>query len=409
MCICDVCQKKEKKKEERAPKKIANNKVPVGDYCNASTPVHQYSDSKEIWPASRDQLEAAYEFIRECATAQKRTLIVPDVGADGLTSGVIMYLTLLRLGLNKKYLSVHLVQKGSNIHAEYERKAMALKKPSSWANSFETDELWKVVSGYHCSRIPTIAIMTYEICKQLNPDIDRKSGYGYLCAIGTYGKLGGSIKWTPPFPDMKEIFKKLSKTRINKCASFINARMLYELSTFNFQLSIAESYLARKTGTYDVLHRLDSIIPSFSIPEVNLGQQEADGKILVLKVESEAQIHPFLAERWAKIPRSEALEIVIVANYGYLSGKVDFSCRRAEFTQASDNTVNIIESLKAIANLDTTDLVERLRENFVRGFKKPGGIVNTAEFEELCDLMKLGEMPEWSEKFELRVAPTKES
>jgi single-stranded DNA-specific DHH superfamily exonuclease len=63
------------------------------------------------------------------ASAQRRTLIVPDKDADGLSSGVIVYRTLVKLGLDPACLDVHLVQKGSNIHQEDERKLMLEKKP----------------------------------------------------------------------------------------------------------------------------------------------------------------------------------------------------------------------------------------------------------------------------------------
>jgi single-stranded DNA-specific DHH superfamily exonuclease len=64
------------------------------------------------------------------AKAQKPTLIVPDKDADGLSSGVIVHRTLVKLGLDSKLLDVHLVQKGSNIHEEDERKVMLEKKPT---------------------------------------------------------------------------------------------------------------------------------------------------------------------------------------------------------------------------------------------------------------------------------------
>jgi hypothetical protein len=97
--------------------------------------------------------------------------------------------------------------------------------------------------------------------------------------------------------------------------------------------------------------------------------------------------------------KSKALEIVMVANYGYLPGKVNFSCRIARCARDRDPPVNIIESLKAVADLDTTDLVQRLGSSFARGHKEAsGGIVNTAEFEELCLLMKVGEKPDKPER-----------
>jgi single-stranded DNA-specific DHH superfamily exonuclease len=64
------------------------------------------------------------------ASAQKPTLIVPDKDADGLSSGVIVHRTLAKLGLDPKLLDVYLVQKGSNIHEEDERKLMLERKPA---------------------------------------------------------------------------------------------------------------------------------------------------------------------------------------------------------------------------------------------------------------------------------------
>jgi single-stranded DNA-specific DHH superfamily exonuclease len=52
-------------------------------------------------------------------------LIVPVKDADGLSAGVIIHRTLVTLGLDPSLVSVHLVQKGSNVHEEFERKAMA--------------------------------------------------------------------------------------------------------------------------------------------------------------------------------------------------------------------------------------------------------------------------------------------
>lgn len=72
----------------------------------------------------------AFANIFHSAASQKPTLIVPDKDADGLSAGVIVHRTLLKLGLEPKHLDVHLVQKGSNIHEQHERKAMLEKNPS---------------------------------------------------------------------------------------------------------------------------------------------------------------------------------------------------------------------------------------------------------------------------------------
>ena len=71
---------------------------------------------------------------------------------------------------------------------------------------------------------------------------------------------------------------------------------------------------------------------------------------------------------------------------------VNFSCRIARCARARSPPVNIIATLKAVAELDDSDLVNRLGESFARGHKEAsGGIVPVKEFEELMGLMKVGE------------------
>ncbi|TVY42678.1 hypothetical protein LSUB1_G002736 [Lachnellula subtilissima] len=410
------------KRKAISPEPSARKAVKVDDYCGVQTKKGPSGDP--IWPAPEEQMISARKFLRECADANKPTLIVPDKDADGLSSGVIVHRTLVKLGLDPKYLDVHLVQKGKNIHEEDERKIMLEKKPQfvivldqgsrkgppvvddSQIRSLVIDHHFSddfpegatVVSGCHCPPVATTSLITYEICKELEPDI--ASECGYLCAIGTHGDLGNTLKWLPPFPDMAETFKKYTKKLINDCVSYINA--------------------PRRTGTYDVITAWTALLEAKDPKEIlnnrrlALARQEIneevekrthtppkfskDGKISVLKIDSQAQVHPVIATRWASHLKSKALEIVMVANYGYLPGKVNFSCRIARCARGRDPPVNIIESLKAVADLDTTDLVQRLGENFARGHKEAsGGIVDTAEFEELYLLMKVGEKPDKEE------------
>ncbi|KAF4635140.1 hypothetical protein G7Y89_g2958 [Cudoniella acicularis] len=399
-----------KRKADTSPEPSSRKALKVDDYCSAQPRIDSKGDP--IWPALEEQMQAARAFLKECAAAQKRTLIVPDKDADGLSAGVIVYRTLVKLGLDPAHLDVHLVQKGSNIHEEEERKLMSEKKsdfvivldqgsrggPPVTDNedarsiiidhhlSDEFPQDATVVSACHYPPVATTSLLTYEICKELDREIVSKCGY--LCAIGTHGDLGNTLKWLAPFPDMTETFKKCTKKLINDCVSYINA--------------------PRRTGTYDVITAWTALLEAKDPKEIMKNRRLAeareeineeverkthtppkfskDGKIAVLKINSRAQ---------ASHLKSKALEIVMVANYGYLPSKVNFSCRIARCARGRDPPVNIIESLKSVADLDTTDLVQRLGESFARGHKEAsGGIVNTAEFEELCLLMKVGEKPD---------------
>ena len=114
----------------------------------------------------------------------------------------------------------------------------------------------------------------------------------------------------------------------------------------------------------------------------------------MFRIKSEAQVHPVIATRWAGHLQSKALEIVLVANEGYLPGKVNFSCRAPRCAKSRDPPVDIIQSLRAYASLkleknddDASDqpdtpLLERLGDDFARGHvQASGGIVNADEFE----------------------------
>lgn len=131
-----------KRKAADSPEPVARKAAKVGDYCYV--PVARDVNGNPVWPAPDSQMSAARAFLREwcviswsheyllmfdSAAAQAPTLIVPDKDADGLSSGVIIHRTLVKLGLKPEHLQVHLVQKGSNIHEEFERRSMLEKKP----------------------------------------------------------------------------------------------------------------------------------------------------------------------------------------------------------------------------------------------------------------------------------------
>lgn len=145
-------------------------------------------------------------------------------------------------------------------------------------------------------------------------------------------------------------------------------------------------------------------------------QFSGDGKVAVFRIQSAAQIHPMIAARWAGHLQSNKLQIVMVANEGYLDNKVNFSCRIPRCARNRKTPVNIIESLKAYAslpdlkvaaeNVDAVQegpgreaeaeeaeltLLQRMGERFARGHvQASGGIVAPEDFEELMRRMEVG-------------------
>ncbi|KAI2621451.1 DHH phosphoesterase [Hypomontagnella submonticulosa] len=387
------------------------------------TPSIRDESGEIVWPAPRAQIQRAREFILECASAKKKTLIVPDKDADGLTSGAILQKTLVLLGLDPHLISAHLLQKGSNIHDESERAAMASHTPEyifvldqgsrksppvidaphkaliidhHWALDDDFPEGSDHVTACNSPPVATSSLLTYHICSELHKDV--QSSCDWLCVMGTHGDLGNTLKWEPPFPDMKATFKAYTKKALNDAVSLINAPR--RTATYNVPGAWAaltaasspsdllknHSLLAARAEVNAEVERCTHTAPKFS----------ADAKIAVFRISSAAQIHPVIATRWAGHLQSPKLEVILVANEGYLPDMVNFSCRIPRSARARDPPVNIIEVLRDIAGRAANPtLRERLGESFARGHKEAsGGIVPKAEFEEFMEILEIGKKAE---------------
>ncbi|PSN60224.1 DHH phosphoesterase [Corynespora cassiicola Philippines] len=409
---------KRKAAQESPGSKSKKRKIEVPEYHLTASRADNAGEV--VWPAPAAQIERAREIIRECAKAQKTVLIMPDKDADGLSSGAILHHTLTALGLDSSLISVHFPAKGSNVHESSTRDVIDETSPSyifvldqgsrktppladdpttcliidhHFAEDGGFPEGSEYVTAHDCPPVATSSLLTYHICLPLHPDLSDK--ISWLAILGTHGDLGNTFKWQTPFPDMTAIFKQHPKSKISEAVVRVNA--------------------PRRSAAYNVQAAWDAII-SASNPEAIMKDRaleaaskevkletercarappkfSADATISVHTISSKAQIHPVIATRWAAYLTSQTLEIVMCANEGYLPGKVNFSCRVAKDARArgGDDKVDIIKKLENIASVDP-ELRERLGENFARGHKEAsGGIVGTAEWEELKRLMAIGE------------------
>lgn len=358
--------------------------------------------------------------ISNSVETQKPTLILPDKDADGLSSGSILHHTLTTLGLPSSLISVYFPPKGSNVFDKSTSDAISAISPSyifvldqgsrktpplashphtclvvdhHYASEGGFPENADYVTAHDCPPVATSALLTYNICLPLHPDLDDK--ISWLCALGTHGDLGSTIKWQPPFPDMTQTFKRHPKKTVNVAIALVNA--------------------PRRSAAYNVSDAWDavlgasspaSILPNEKLKEASLEVRQetersthtppkfsADGSIALLTINSAAQIHPVIATRWAGHLNSTKLEIVMCANEGYLPDLVNFSCRVAKVAKAREGAekVDIIAKLESIVAGDK-DLRARLGESFARGHKEAsGGIVGKQEWQEFKKLMGIGE------------------
>lgn len=360
-------------------------------------------------------------------SAHQKTLIVPDKDADGLTSGAILERTLALLGLDPDLISVYLLEKGSNVRDESVRRAMSKFTPGyifvldqgsvacpqlvenphrtividhhhAQENDRPTDSL--LVAACDSPPVATTSLLTYLICRQLDDQVAEKCDW--LCVMGTHGDLGNTLKWEPPFPDMKATFKTYTKKALNEAVSLINAPR----RTASFDVPTAWRALEAASSPKEILGNRDLLAARAEVnAEVERCTHTApkvssDGRIAVFRISSAAQVHPVIATRWAGHLSSSKLEVVLVANEGYLPGMVNFSCRIPRSARAKIPCVNIIEILKTAVDLSTDPtLRERLGESFARGHKEAsGGIVPLAEFDELMEVLEVGKKTDLSQK-----------
>ncbi|KAF2234361.1 DHH family protein [Viridothelium virens] len=408
-----------KRKAAPNPSTPTKRKRPEVPEYHLATPARDGS-GEIIWPAPEDQIRTATDFIIECAKSNERALIVPDKDTDGLASGAILHRTLVALGLDPTLIDVHLIEKGNTIHSTSERTAMKASNPSyiiildqgsrksppvidsphkalvidhHHAELEDFPESALFINACHSPPVVTSSLLTYLLCEPLHSDVATQCDW--LCVMGTHGDLGTTLKWEAPFPDMKDTFKKYTKKALNDAVSSINAprrTATYDVrSAWDILLSSAgpadvlkhPRLLAARREVGDEVERCTHTAPKFT----------PDGKVAVFRIESAAQVHPIIATRWAGHLNSNKLDFILVANSGYLPGKVNFSCRVPRCARSRDPPVDIIVALKQYAaDAPSGTLVERLGEDFAHGHTvASGGIVNHDEFEELMASMRVGE------------------
>jgi hypothetical protein len=349
-------------------------------------------------------------------------VIAPDKDADGLTSGVILHRTLVALGLPESKIAVHLISKGHSIHDESECEAISALNPShiivldqgsrpgpaivpnpstrtliiDHHQSSQFPDAAQILTACAHPPIATTSLLTYELCTPLlSPD--QASSLAYLACIGTHGDLGNTLRWLPPFPDMKPVIKYYTAKAISDAIPLLNAPRRsprYDVRTAWDALLASSTprdlhtharLLAARAEVKEAVERHTHTPPKFS----------RDGRIAVLRIKSDAQVHPVIATRWAGYLKSSKLEIVMCANEGYQEGMVNFSCRIAKCAIRAGKEVDIMGALEAAARLSEDGLRERMGESFARGHREAsGGIVPVEAFEELMRLLAVGEKVE---------------
>ncbi len=191
-----------------------------------------------------------------------------------------------------------------------------------------------LISAYTWNPIPNTSILAYDL---LLPRVD-VSDLDWIAAIGALSDLGDKA----PFELVDQAKKKYTAKYLREVTSLVNASR--RASEYNPEAA------ARALLNHDsprALYNSDSPDVEFlrrSRAEVKLAMEEARkaapvfaDQVALVRLNTPCQVHPLIAQSWrTRLPKY----IVIVANEGYMPGRINFSAR----AMADKNVLQFLRS-----------------------------------------------------------------
>ncbi|TFY50521.1 hypothetical protein EVJ58_g11014 [Rhodofomes roseus] len=373
---------------------------------------------------------------RRSASARRPTLLLPDKDADGLCAGLILHYTLSALGLPPALISTHFVGKGSNVHAPTERvRIQAIVPPPRRTSSSRTrgsragpailpgedegdgrqeGEVRTLIVDHHLADgfpvgaivlsaakhqpVATSSTLAYLLCEPLvrraSPEV--RARMEWLCVLGTMGDLGVAHKWERPWPDMSACMKRWTKKGTDWIARVARRTAEYDVHTaWSALLANDPAQIVSAASGNKHVQRLHKARREIRAETERCGHTaptfSGDGRVALVRIRSEAQVHPLIATRWASTLKSARLQIVICANDG---PKAPPSSAKRESTASvgdkgeAGSEINIPDILREYA-VRIPGLRESMGEDFARGHAQAsGGIVKSEDFERLWQVMR---------------------
>jgi ATP-dependent DNA ligase len=304
-------------------------------------------------------IEAAHEAFKtfiDSSDRSKSIAILHDSDADGVTAGVVLQLALQRAGFEK--VTRVIPDRDRNAWTPANRDRVSAVTPDRLfvldlgsqsepvINNVFTcfidhhrpegvppnDTL---ISAYTWEPIPNTSLIVWELCQEI---ID-VSDLDWIAAIGTMSDLGEKA----PFEMLAVAKTKYTAKYLKEASALINAAR--RASHYNPEVA-AQALLTHK----DPRSLVNSNNPEveqlrLAKAEVNTALQEGKkaapifaGNVALVRVNSPCQIHPLIAQSWrTRLPKY----VVIVANEGYIPGRINFSAR-------TSSGVNVLDLLRGI-------------------------------------------------------------
>jgi single-stranded-DNA-specific exonuclease len=293
------------------------------------------------WPASPAALAAGREFLSVAARSPGPVLLVPDGDADGLCAGVLVERTLFALG--SRSVEFAFLRKGENVHTPSFGERVRVADPrylvvldtGSRSGAIARGVPTLIVDHHRPTGFPSGAVV---VSAADHPPIAPAALLAWelvrpLAALEEWewlGVLGGVADLGSP-QRQAAIEQRYGKTHLRNAIALLNAPR--RAAAHDVESALAVLRLAREPA--DIVK--DRVPGTRRLREARAEVQAAvkdagraaprfAGSAALIRIRSAARVHPLLAQRWM---RRLHRFVVIVANDGYLPGRVNFSVRSA--------------------------------------------------------------------------------
>ena len=285
-----------------------------------------------------------------------RTLVFHDSDADGVTAGVVLEAALGRMGFvslsriapgrerdawsveNRTLIASHapdslfLLDLGSRGEPLIDRGEVCL---IDHHHPDGTPPGALLISGFTWRPIPNTSLMVYDLCSPIVSvdDLD------WIAAVGVLSDLGDKA----PFPLLERVKKRYRMAHLKEITTLVNAAR--RVSDCRPEIAARAlmthgspaALIASESSDVEWMRNAREEVKA----EMAIAKKAApkfSGNVALVRVRSTCQVHPVIAQIWrTRLPKY----IVIVANDGFLPGRVNFSARSAE-------GVNLLEFLRGI-------------------------------------------------------------
>jgi single-stranded-DNA-specific exonuclease len=291
-----------------------------------------------------DEVRAAFASFLDATPRDAPVLVFHDFDADGITAAIVLQRTLERLGFTNVERLATMRERDAWSEANRARIAAARPHTLFLLDLGSRDE--PLLDGARCclidhhrpdgvppgallltayawDPIPNTSLLVYDLCAPLADvgDLD------WIAAIGALSDVGERA----PFPLLASVRKRYAMSDLKEATALVNAA---RRAADDRPETAARALLAHasprelvRSGSSDVAAlRAARAEVQGAMAEAKKAAPQFSGDVALIRVRSRCQVHPVIAQIWrTRLPKY----VVLVANDGYLPGRVNFSARSA--------------------------------------------------------------------------------